>query len=328
VPPPYTPIVTGTVLKHIGGHSVSAIVPTFNRSQLLARAIRSILGQTYRPIEIIVIDDYSSDDTQGAIAAYSGDIPLVYIRLERNSGGAVARNAGIIQAAGEYVAFLDSDDEWKHDHLLALMREALRHSGDFAVASSALRIGKTPRVLPGREYPQRRSITEKLHFVLSAALAFQTSTLLMPRQTARRFMFDPQLRRHQDWDLVFRMIESDIAMVLLSEATIKYHTPDVEKVRNVSTSRSELPSLRFLAKHKARMSAKTEARFVTLQIMRRRHIGFRMIGYLLHATMVGGMNIKELVYYARESMLAELAGKKRIEDAVSETTSQQSRGTE
>jgi glycosyltransferase involved in cell wall biosynthesis len=285
-----------------GERSVNVIVPTFNRSHLVGRAIGSVLKQSYRPTKIIVIDDCSSDDTEEVIAAYSGTIPLTYARLERNGGGGAARNAGIAKANSDYVAFLDADDEWHHDHLLVLMKAAAHQSGHFAVAGSALRIGKTPRVLPGREFPQRGNVVEKLHFVLSAALAFQTSTLLMPQETARRFMFDPHLRRHQDWDLIFRMIESNVAMVLLADATTKYYTSDMG---NISSTRSELPSLRFLAKHKDNMSAKSKARFVTLQIMRRRHKGFRMIVHLLYTMMLGGMGPKELVYYAREALLRD-----------------------
>jgi glycosyltransferase involved in cell wall biosynthesis len=288
----------------IGPHSISVIVPTYNRSLLVVRAIRSILAQAYRPAEIIVIDDCSSDDTQGVIAAYAGDVPLVSVRLAKNGGGAVARNAGIVRAKGDYIAFLDSDDEWQPDHLRVLMRAAVRQLGDFVIAGSALRIGKKPRVLPGRDYPERRSVAVKLQFVLSAALAFQTSTLLMPRETALRFMFDPHLRRHQDWDLVFRMIKSGVAIVLLSDATTRYYTPQVENAANVGISRSLLPSVRFLAKHKASMSAKTKARFVALQIMRRRGMGIGIVRYLLYAMMLGGMSVREFVYYTREALLA------------------------
>jgi glycosyltransferase involved in cell wall biosynthesis len=289
----------------IGQHSVSVIVPTFNRSQLIGRAIRSVLNQTFRPAEIIVIDDCSSDDTESVISAYSGAIPLIYTRLEKNSGGAVARNVGILKANGEYVSFLDSDDEWHQDHLLFLLRAAVRQAGHFAVASSAIRIGgRKPRALPGREYPQRQGVTQKLHFVMSAPLAFQTSTLLMPQQTARRFMFDPRLRRHQDWDLVFRMIENDVPMLLLPDVTINYYVPGVD---GVSQTRSELPSLRFLVKHKDHMGSKTIARFVATQIMRRRHKGFRAVKYLLCAMISGGMGLKVFTYYVKEACLETIS---------------------
>lgn len=287
--------------------SVSVIIPTYNRADLIARAIESVLNQSYKPSEIVVIDDCSSDDTQATINAYSGKIPLAYIRMRENCGGAVARNAGIARASGAYIAFLDSDDEWQPNHLRKLINVAAGRSDDFVVAGSALRIGKRPKVLPGREFPQRYGIADRLDFVLSAPLAFQTSTLLMPRETARRYMFDPHLRRHQDWDLIFRMIENNVAMTLLPDATIKYYAPLTEVAGNVGISRSVFPSLRFFVKHRASMSKKTKARFVALQIMRRRQRGIGTIKYLLRALVVGGLRPTEFVYYVREALTRHFA---------------------
>src|ERR1700730_9808755 len=87
-----------------GVPSISVVIPTFNRSILLNRAIASVLNQTHPAAEIIVVDDASSDDTSARVAEYAGVIPLVYIRLERNGGGGVARNAGIRKATGQYIA--------------------------------------------------------------------------------------------------------------------------------------------------------------------------------------------------------------------------------
>ena len=288
--------------SQVGSQSVSVIIPTFNRANLLMRAIKSALSQDYAPAEIVVVDDCSSDDTKTKIASYSGVIKLIYTRLEKNSGGAVARNAGIRIASSKYVAFLDSDDEWLPEHLRVLAKAAERQSGDFVVASSAIKVGVKPRVLPIREYPEGLGLSEKLHFVLSAELAFQTSTLFMPRITALKYMFDPHLRRYQDWDLVCRLIECNVPIALLPDATIRYY-PAV--AGNITRTRAEQPSLRFLAKHRANMSKKTVARFVALQIMRRRRIGIRMVKYLLGAVMSGGLSLKEFIFYTKESLLAD-----------------------
>ena len=284
-------------------NSISVVVPTFNRANLIGRAILSVTNQCYPAAEIIVVDDCSSDDTRAAIAAYSGAIPINYIRLERNSGGGVARNTGVLNAKGRYIAFLDSDDEWEIGHLSALMNVAAGQSGSFVVASSALRINKRPLVLPGKEYPEKASIGEKLHFVLSCALAFQTSTLLMPKETAQTHMFDPLLRRHQDWDLIFTMIEQNVPLILLPKATVRYYAPDQSDTTSVGISRSIRPSLRFFLKHKGNMSAKTQARFIALQIHRRRGLGLGLIVNHFYALLVHGISLKEFIYYARESLV-------------------------
>jgi len=88
---------------------VSVVIPTFNREKLVGAAIDSVLRQTYRPVEIIVVDDGSTDRTREVVEAY-GD-PVRYVH-QRNSGVATARNTGLRVARGEFIALLDSDDEW------------------------------------------------------------------------------------------------------------------------------------------------------------------------------------------------------------------------
>jgi glycosyltransferase involved in cell wall biosynthesis len=243
----------------VGGHSISVVIPTYNRSHLLPRALNSVLRQTYQPAEIVLVDDCSSDNTQEVAASCFGEIPLLYMRLEKNCGGAAARNAGIGRARGEYIAFLDSDDEWQPNHLSVMMRTGVRYSGDFVVAGSAL-----------------------------------------------------NLRRHQDWDLIFRMIERGVTMIQLSDLTTKYYVPIVGATANVATSSSTVPSLRFLAKHKAKMRAKTRARFVALEIMRRRDVGLGIVKYLLQAALLGGISVKEFAYYVREALVAKRVGVHRM----------------
>ena len=89
---------------------VSVVIPTYNRARWLRDAIRSALQQTHRPLEVLVVDDGSTDDT-GRLCADMG--PPVRHILQEHSGAAVARNRGLEEARGEYVAFLDSDDLWQ-----------------------------------------------------------------------------------------------------------------------------------------------------------------------------------------------------------------------
>jgi glycosyltransferase involved in cell wall biosynthesis len=97
---------------------VSVVIPTYNRAPLLRCALESVAAQDYRPIEVLVIDDCSEDDTDRVVNELrplleDADIALRYTVLEVNSGPAAARNEGLRQAAGSFVAFLDSDDLWR-----------------------------------------------------------------------------------------------------------------------------------------------------------------------------------------------------------------------
>jgi glycosyltransferase involved in cell wall biosynthesis len=90
---------------------VSVIIPTHNRADLLQSAISSVLNQTFNEFEIIVIDDHSTDSTSSVVAGFN-DQRIKYIQNKGKNGPSVARNLGINNARGEYIAFLDDDDEW------------------------------------------------------------------------------------------------------------------------------------------------------------------------------------------------------------------------
>ena len=93
---------------------VSVIIPTYNRAAFVYEAIDSVLGQTFQDLEVIVIDDGSTDDTASVLAAYG---ERILVHRQANAGVSAARNKGIELAGGEWVAFLDSDDRWLPDKL-------------------------------------------------------------------------------------------------------------------------------------------------------------------------------------------------------------------
>ena len=95
---------------------VSVIIPSYNRGYCIARCLRSVLNQSFTDFEIIVVDDASSDDTRAQVLSIA-DSRIRYLAHDVNQGGAVARNSGIRIAAGEFIAFLDSDDDWQPDKL-------------------------------------------------------------------------------------------------------------------------------------------------------------------------------------------------------------------
>jgi glycosyltransferase involved in cell wall biosynthesis len=90
---------------------VSVVLPAHNAAQTILRALNSAAAQSWRPLEIIVIDDASSDGTEQVVRGWQG-MPVIFERLAQNRGAAAARNRGMALANGEYIAFLDSDDEW------------------------------------------------------------------------------------------------------------------------------------------------------------------------------------------------------------------------
>src|SRR5215470_7379907 len=94
---------------------VSVVIPTYNRAAKVQKGIRSALAQTFSDLEVIVVDDGSADDTGKVLAEAFGD--RIRYCYQSNQGASAARNKGITEARGEWIAFLDSDDEWEHDKL-------------------------------------------------------------------------------------------------------------------------------------------------------------------------------------------------------------------
>jgi glycosyltransferase involved in cell wall biosynthesis len=100
--------------------AISIIIPTYNREMLITKALDSIFAQTFSDYEILIVDDASTDRTKDIIDQINSS-KIKYFRLEKNSGQCIARNYGIKRAAGKYIAFLDSDDEWLPEKLSSQM---------------------------------------------------------------------------------------------------------------------------------------------------------------------------------------------------------------
>ena len=95
---------------------ISVVIPTYNSAKYIKEAIDSVLMQTLQPLEIIVVDDGSTDDTNSIIASYTDLKKIIYIKKD-NGGPASARNMGIKKSSGEFIALLDADDIWESDKL-------------------------------------------------------------------------------------------------------------------------------------------------------------------------------------------------------------------
>lgn len=144
------------------GARVSVVMPAFDAQATLAASMRSVLGQSHREVELIVVDDRSRDGTWDIAQAEAARDPrVVAIRQPANGGVAAARNAGIEAATGDYVAFLDSDDTW-HPHKLAAQVGFMQH-GDARICYAAYRrVDERGRVLTVVRPPARVGYADML----------------------------------------------------------------------------------------------------------------------------------------------------------------------
>ena len=187
-----------------GGALVSVIIPTYNRARLVGAAVESVLAQTYRPLEVIVVDDGSSDESQHALSRYRDEILL--LRHERNRGAPAARNTGVSAARGEYVAFLDSDDLWEPDKLEKQMAAMLAGPG-YGFCFCDYSLWRDDRVVaPAVKCLAARKAGERPFEALLAGNFVAAATILTTRGHLDEIGgWDESLGACQDWDLALRL---------------------------------------------------------------------------------------------------------------------------
>jgi glycosyltransferase involved in cell wall biosynthesis len=205
---------------------VSVVIPTFNRSFTLIRALESVLGQTMQDLEILVVDDGSTDGTASAVASFVSD-KLRYIRLSWNRGGSVARNAGISLAQSEFVAFLDDDDSWEPDKIeLQLQTVTGATPGEEVGEGDWCRTGVGIYTTDGR---YERYVFRALPFddpyksIMSDNYIGGTSSILVRRKCLKTIGgFDEGLPALQDWDLYIRLIKNGCRLRGIDTQLVRY----------------------------------------------------------------------------------------------------------
>jgi O-antigen biosynthesis protein len=203
---------------------VSVIIPTYNRYQFLKRAILSVVNQTYRQIEILIIDDGSTDDTREAVDSIK-DARIKYFCHKKNMGPVVGRNEGVNNSLGEFITFLDDDDEWMPEKI-----------------SKQLEAFKGFSTLPGLVFTNGYSEYKNDYFVergkLSgiiydpkadnffplAALIPPPSSWMIPRPVMEEVgFFDEKMRNHwDDGDYLVRLARKH-PVYFLNESLVIWH---------------------------------------------------------------------------------------------------------
>lgn len=131
----------------------SIILTTYNRSRLLVRALNSLVAQTFKDWEGIIIDDGSTDDTEDEVRKFILGYENIHYFRQENRGEAGAKNKGISLSCGQYISFLDSDDEYSHDHLETRNRILIRYPGIQILHGGVKIIGD--EYVPDRKNPSR-----------------------------------------------------------------------------------------------------------------------------------------------------------------------------
>jgi glycosyltransferase involved in cell wall biosynthesis len=230
--------------------SVSIMMPFLNRETTLSRAIQSVLAQTFQDWELIAVDDGSTDRSVEVVQSF-GDSRIRVVKHERNLGVAAARNTATKASTGEFIALLDSDDEWlpaKLERQIGAMRADEKKR---AFCSCAFEFERDGAV---QHWPRlwADSWEKALHFECTFGFG---STLVVRRDVAvKNGEFDTELPRHEDWDWVLRACEQGEELLFIDEALVRVISSGLPAVKRMVPS-----TLLFLKKHDAGLRKYGEA---------------------------------------------------------------------
>lgn len=222
---------------------VSVIMPTYNRSSTILRAVESVIKQTYSNWELYIVDDAGNDDTFKVIFEhYHNDSRIHYLRNSENKGPAFSRNVGIKHSSGDYYAFLDSDDEWICTHLEEALTALKRNN---YMISSALWYEKICEkkicILQSEWYKQSLNhIVRNLkvdinsdiilfknnfyeYIINTGFYCFHINTIVMKKEVIDTVgLFDDSLKASEDMDLLYRIFEN-YNLLLINKPHFIYH---------------------------------------------------------------------------------------------------------
>ena len=181
---------------------VSVIIPTFNRQYIVEKSIRSVLNQSTTDLELIIVDDHSTDETVNVISKIE-DSRIRIITLSSNHGACYARNIGVKAAKGKYIAFQDSDDIWLTNKLEEQIKFIEDSSADFVFPGMKRIMLENPNknyYFPNVDLDDNLPYFEQILMLNRVG----TQTILCKRECFDIIGFDEGLKRFQDWDLTLQ----------------------------------------------------------------------------------------------------------------------------
>ena len=221
---------------------VSVIIPTYKRSEMLPRAIDSVLNQTYKNIQVVIVDDNNPDTdyrrtTEQRMSAYSEDSRVKYICHNKNRNGSVARNTGIKNADGEIITFLDDDDWYLSQKIEKQVDYLLSHPEFRAVYCGWIRNGKEN--LPFDEGDLSYNILSGDHIILTNVI------MMWKKEAIDCGGWDETFMRHQEAALLLRYFRNGGIIGLVPEALVEYDMSDRSNAAE-NSRRNEYQTMHFL----------------------------------------------------------------------------------
>lgn len=211
---------------------ISVVIPLYNREATIQRAIDSVLNQTYSNIEVLVVDDGSTDHSVKMLEKYQNDKRVKIICQDTNRGANAARNKGICEAKGEYIAFQDSDDEWLPNKLEKQIKVMKEQKFYICFCSFKRHYPQTTQVVPNcLEHLTCEMIKERL----KNGNIIGTPTLVVHRDVIKNIgVFDEEMPRLQDYEFVLRIAKKYNICFVNEPLVMEYQTDGCISLNNQS----------------------------------------------------------------------------------------------
>lgn len=236
---------------------ISIIIPTFERPELLEKSVDSVLNQTYKNLEIIIVDDNFSNSIyrQQTELKFSNHIDkrVKYIKHENNKGANAARNTGFRYSSGDYIAFLDDDDEYMENKIEIQLNVALKINNDRGVLIFVGAEIIKEKISSFSNWMKNKfdTIVFENNEIFVGNFIGSNSFVFIDRKSFKRINgFDENLPSCQDWDLWIRLAESNIQLIGIPIPLVKYYDrTEINRITTDSTKKVE-GHLKILNKHK------------------------------------------------------------------------------
>ncbi len=270
---------------------VSIVIPTYKRSSYLCNAIESALAQSYSDIEIIIVDDNGlgteyQKQTEQMIEKYRDDGRIKYLPLEKNSGGAMARNAGINAANGEFIAFLDDDDEYLPEKTEIQVAKMQKNGWDVSVMDGAT-YNEKGELLSRKIQMLRNGMTpDELMVVHLMYHISGTNTFMFKAEAIRRIGGFMNIAACQEYMLMMRVLEAELSIGYINKTLIRNYIRSGERL---STGVKKYKSEKIMYKAK-------KEHFSCLTHSQRRYVSCRHYGVLGYVQMKRKKYLSALFY--------------------------------
>ena len=245
---------------------ISVIIPTYNRAEVLVRAIKSVLSQTLPDFELIVVDDGSTDGTKKAVGEFiKRDNRVRYFWMKNSGGAAAPKNRGFLESSGKYIAYLDHDDQWLPTKLEKQIKLFEKGDKNLGLVSCNVIISKNGKDIGVHKLHKYKEVRDLL--LEGGNYAFSNSSIMVPRSIIEKVgERDENLKLFEDLDIIIRIGLTGYGFNFVDEALVRYHIDQNNLSRDFVKASQDYE--RFIKKNVSILSKSPE-----ILSAHRRHLG-------------------------------------------------------